>query len=445
MKKNFTINWTYKIITPFFLFMIILPLLAQAQTIDSIKTSDRSRPFQLSFIYPLGTDGTLTKNTNYDVSLNILGGYNNGVDGFEAAGFINLNHEYVNGAQFAGFLNITGAGNLDTIQSKAWQFAGFGNINNTNVHGGQIAGFINASKELKGGQVGGFINITKESIEGAQVGGFLNVAGKGTIDAQVAGFGSFSPYVSGAQVSGFVNTAKQCKKGAQVAGFVNTALSADSSVQVAGFVNLAALNNVNTQVAGFINVGRHVSGVQLAGFINICDSIDGVPLAPISIVRYNGYRKFELSVSDFSWAQASYKMGVQDLYTIYNFSKLYGDGSRWAFGGGLGHETNWKDNMVANVELMVYQELFIGHEDAPHDIYIDRTNLVTQLKLAMGVPVGNLGHFYVAPSLNFGVARKKQNALGENIQPFWDSALVSRSAGSSDLSLWLGFSTGIRF
>ena len=419
-----------------------LRILAQNDTIIKAK---KDEPFQLSFIYPLGTGGVNSAYTNYSVSLNVLGGYNNGVNDFEAGAFLNMNQQYVNGAQFSGFLNVTGLRQSKSVQSNVLQFAGFGNINNTNVKGGQVAGFMNTSHEINGAQVGGFLNIAEKGNGCVQVGGFFNVASIGDSKTQIAGFGNYCPVVNGPQISGFVNVANECSKSLQMAGFVNGAVKADSSVQIAGFVNVAAKSNVNTQVAGFINVGRHVSGVQLAGFINICDSIDGVPIAPISIVRYGGYQQFELSVSDFSFLQASYKLGVKDLYMIYNISKLQGDGNRWAFGGGIGHEEDWQSKLSLNTELMVYQELFIGNNDAPKMLYVDRTNLLTQLKVAIGMPVGGWGQYFVAPTLNWGAATHKQNALGKNIEPLWGSPIVSRTAGRTDFSFWVGFSTGFRF
>lgn len=384
----------------FLLFTGILLLsinMSVASQNDTISSYSRERLFQVSFVYPLGTDGVSSLKSNYNVSLNILGGHTNGIKGFEASGFLNMNQSYVNGAQFSGFLNLTGhSSSIKT--SGAWQFAGFGNVNHTNVVGGQFAGFINTSKSLNGGQFAGFINISDSII-------------------------------------------KSC----QVAGFMNLATQSESSAQIAGFGNISGKETVNSQVGGFINVAHYVKGVQLAGFINYCDSIDGIPIAPISIVKNNGYRSFEISTSDFSVVQASYKLGVSEFYSIYNISKLFGEASSWAYGFGIGTESKLGEESLVNPELMVYQSLWLGNGNAPKGLYTDRTNMVVQFRLGMAFDLMNSAKWFIAPTLNWGIASNKNNVLGDNISPVWDSKLVERTVGKTDVGFWIGYTAGIRF
>nr|WP_319398609.1 hypothetical protein [uncultured Carboxylicivirga sp.] len=413
-----------------------------AQT-DSLQQKD----FQFSFIYPLGTDGHNSINNSYNVSLNLFMGQTGATESFEAGSFLNINKHYTNGAQLSGFINITGTKNLQNdYTSKGFQGAGFVNVNNTSVDGAQIAGFVNtANKTLTSAQIGGFTNYTTQSMNGVQVAGFVNVDAKGSSRAQVAGFVNHTPHNNGAQIAGFINNTGVTKKGAQIAGFVNTSAQTDTATQVAGFVNVAARGTSNAQIAGFINVADKVEGLQLAGFINVCDSIDGVPIALISIVRKNGFRAFEVSASDWSIAQASFKLGVQHFYSVYILSKLPDESSRWAIGAGFGHQSNLKNNWKVNLEATVHQELWIDDDRADKFLYMDRTNLVNQLKFGIGIPIGTFATLNIAPTFNVGVAKRTSEPLGDNLQPHWNSTLSSHNVGNKRLSTWFGFSTGIQF
>jgi len=413
-----------------------------AQT-DSLKHKD----FQFSFIYPLGTEGHNSINNSYDVSLNLFMGQTGATESFEAGSFLNINKYYTNGAQLSGFINITGTKDIQNdYTSKGFQGAGFINVNNTSVEGAQIAGFVNtANKTLTGAQISGFANYTTKSLNSVQVGGFVNVDANGTSRAQIAGFVNHTPQNLGAQVAGFINNTATTKKGAQIAGFINTSARTDTATQVAGFINVAAKGISNAQIAGFINVADKVEGVQLAGFINVCDSIDGVPIALISIVRKNGFRAFEVSASDWSIAQASFKLGVQHFYTVYTLSKLPDESSRWAVGAGFGHQSILKNNWKVNLEASVHQELWIDEDRADKFLFMDRTNLVNQLKFGLGIPIGKFATFNIAPTFNVGVAKRSSEPLGDNLQPHWNSTLSSHNVGNKKLSTWFGFSTGIQF
>ncbi len=422
-----------------FIGSIYSQLFAQA---DSIPVKD----FQLTFFYPLGTGGTNSINSSYDVSLNLLFGQTGATESFEAGGFLNINRYYSKGAQLSGFINLTGTKQTKDHHSSGFQGAGFINVNNTKFKGAQVAGFINtANHSLSGAQVAGFINYSTNSLSAVQVAGFVNVASKGLDNAQVAGFVNYAPKIEGAQVAGFVNNTLELENSAQIAGFVNSAVKVDTASQIAGFVNVAAKGQSNAQIAGFINVADKVKGAQIAGFINVCDSIDGVPIALVSIVRKNGFRSFELSSSDFSIAQASFKMGVRHFYNVYTISKLPEQASRWSFGGGFGYQGMLNEKLKVNVEATIHQELWVGDKRAPKSLYIDRTNLVNQLKVGIGIPLGSAATFNIAPTFNIGVAQSKQNPLGENIQAHWKSTLSSHTVGNKKITTWFGFSSGFSF
>ena len=66
----------------------------------------QTRPFQISFITPLGTNGIESVNINNNFSINLFGGYNGGLDGLEVSGFAGILKNNMKGTQIAGFGNI---------------------------------------------------------------------------------------------------------------------------------------------------------------------------------------------------------------------------------------------------------------------------------------------------------------------------------------------------
>ena len=108
---------------------------------------------QLSFIHPLGTDGGNSKNKEYKFSLNMLGGINGAIDGFELGGLFNITRQNMKGVQIGGLFNSVGG----------------------NVKGVQIAGVMNHSKKSGGIQIGGVMNYSKDFAQ-VQIAGVTNYA-----------------------------------------------------------------------------------------------------------------------------------------------------------------------------------------------------------------------------------------------------------------------------
>ena len=148
----------------------ILSLLAltnvKAQDSTNVD-SNEVKPFQLSYFYPLGTNGLEAHKIKNKVSLNILVGVSSGVTSFEGAGIGNLTNGNVTGTQLAGLFN----------------------LNKGDVRGGQFSGFINAvDGDFKGGQFSGFVNVNTGYFRGGQFSGFANVNAKNMKGSQYSGF-----------------------------------------------------------------------------------------------------------------------------------------------------------------------------------------------------------------------------------------------------------------
>jgi hypothetical protein len=135
---------------------------------------------------------------------------------------------------------------------------------------------------------------------------------------------------------GFVNTVGGDMAGLQ-SGFVNTVAGGASGIQL-GFANTSS-NRMDGIQMSFVNFTKQLNGLQL-GFINYVDSVEnGIPIGFLSIVRNGGYKAVELGVSEISPFNASFKIGVERLYTSFSVSyNPFDDGIRdqivWGVGFG---------------------------------------------------------------------------------------------------------------
>ncbi|GGF01411.1 hypothetical protein GCM10011383_10340 [Hymenobacter cavernae] len=145
-----------------------------------------TKPVQVSFFWPLGSNGFSSGRTVNKLSLNVLAGYQAGVDGFEAASLLNVDRYDVKGAQVAGVGNVVGkqltgfqgAGVMNVLGGEAngWQAAGVLNLAKNSVSGGQAAGVFNATLgEMRGVQAAGVFNVAR-LVHGVQLAGVVNIA-----------------------------------------------------------------------------------------------------------------------------------------------------------------------------------------------------------------------------------------------------------------------------
>jgi hypothetical protein len=142
---------------------------------------------QLSLLPKMGTNLRLSGAVVNHFSINLLGGYSNGVAGFEAGSIVNINKNNVVGFQVCCLFNVSGknvngfqaAGlsNLSTGNVKGCQISVVSNIGADTVKGVQIAGIINVcNKKLSGLQLSPGFNISRGAETGAQVAGLMNYA-----------------------------------------------------------------------------------------------------------------------------------------------------------------------------------------------------------------------------------------------------------------------------
>jgi hypothetical protein len=221
------------------------------------------------------------------------------------------------------------------------------------------------------------------------------------------------------------------------------------NLQASGFMNVAD-EVKGAQLAGFLNRAGYVKGLQAAGFINICDSIDGVPIAPISIVKYNGYRKFEIAASETQYVNISYRMGVEKFYTFLSLGKPFGPSSRLMYGIGAGTQWSISGKSFMNLEVASNYEFWVGDERTSWFVYQGRFNMHNQLRLSYGRDIGNFAQFFIGPTLNISIAHTHPAddlyIPWEPIQPDWSIYDVTYDTyHDTNIALWIGLRGGLRF
>lgn len=407
-----------------------------SEVADSVTTSKPDyikRPFQVSFVAPLSSNGLEAGKVVNTVSLNIISGYAAGLEGVEFAGVLNMENDYVKGAQFAG------VGNLVKKNVTGAQFAGVFNINGDTIHGGQFAGFVNvAAQAREAAQFAGFANVTGSAMKGAQFAGFANV-NKGITGPQAAGFANVvGGDMKGGQAAGFANVNRGTTAGPQFAGFLNYSGKDAKSAQFAGFSNITNGEHIGVQVSGFLNFAHRLKGVQI-GFINVADTVDGVQIGFLSISK-KGYRRLELWGSEALTVNAAFKMGSRQFYNIFAVgAQTFGDEFRWGWGYGFGSELRLSQGMALNIDAIAYHI----NED---EVFTDDLNLLNVLRANLGVRLAGHTYLFAGPTFSVMVsnhASGDDGKLGSGVAPSWVS--YNETHRDTNVKMWPGFNVGIRF
>jgi hypothetical protein len=246
-------------------------------------------PFQASAIPGVSTHGDFGGQVVNVVSLNAVGGYNAGVDGFEMGLIFNLDKGDVGAVQIAGIFNVVG-GSVNGLQ-----LGGLYNNVLGNVSGIQLSLLHNSVKQdMNGIQLSGLYNHTRGSVRGIQLSAIGNIAGKNS-DA----------------------------------------------------LQLAALGNVASKK---FNYAKHLTGVQI-GLVNIADTSSGFSIGLLNIIN-SGYHKLVISTNETQNLNLAFKNGNNKLYTIWQGGMRFDDNSKlYSFGLGFGREFGLGKRIALNTEL----------------------------------------------------------------------------------------------
>jgi hypothetical protein len=382
---------------------LIMLLFSFGNRASAQETHDTTtRPFQISFVTPLGTNGLDASNITNKVSINILAGYNGGLDGFE--------------------------------------FSGYGGMLKNDMIGTQIAGFGNIVKGTGSGfQASGFFNYTHKYFSGLQISGFSNIVNSNATAWQISGFGNVvTDKLTGGQISGFSNYSKGNTVG-QASGFTNINNGDLKGFQIAGFANINTEKTEGVQVAGFINYTRKLKGVQIAPF-NYVDSLEkGTPIGIFSIVK-NGYKTFEISSNETLYGVVSYKTGTKKFYNIISIGASYkNDIVLWGWGYGIGTIKQLKNDWDLAIELLSYK---INQDDW----FTETLNQNNKLKLTTSKKVSENLNVFGGISWNVNVSETKDhngNDYKSTISP-WN--IFDETYGNdTNVKMYPGFTVGIRF
>ncbi|MEY5048456.1 MAG: hypothetical protein RLZZ175_1815 [Bacteroidota bacterium] len=347
-------------------------------------TSHKTIPAQVSFIYPLGTNGLNAPLHPNNFSLNTHFGFNGGVEGLEIGGLINLNNGNVNGVQFGGIVNATHG------ESKGIILSGITNFASKNAQGIHIAGIANLHNgKSEGVNIAGITNIARDSVTGLQISGNLNYAHKG---------------ITGTQISN-VNIARKSMNGFQL---------------------------------GFVNVAQYLHGGQI-GFINIADSVSkGCPIGFLNIVR-KGLFEFELTGGEMFY-NLNFKVGTEHFYTIFKVGKTtnnpteaYSTGIGWGGYATLSPKHKIAIDATAN---SIFKQNFNEKTDDPE--------LLAKLDLTYKFQFSKHFSLMAGPTFNYLLSKSQTNGT-YSVLKTPSKSLYSNQSKDYQQKMWLGFTAGVAF
>lgn len=444
----------------------------------SLDLTER-RPWQISLIPSVGTNGQLSGTVVNTISLNVLGGYARGVEGVEVAGGVNLLRNDLRGLQVAGIGNVIGG------TSDGFQVAGAANHVMGMVKGFQVAGATNTAWDtLSGVQLSGGVNMVRRGMSGTQVSGALNLA-LGNVDGvqvsggvngslgrvnkvQVAGALNYARGVSGAQIAGGINIARGSVgggqvgfganyaadvKGGQVSFGTNVAIDSVTGGQVGFAANYArvvdggqvtfglnvASGTVRGAQVGVVNVARRALGAQV-GILNISDTISGVAVGLLTIAR-TGYHRFDVLHSDVLPLSLHLRTGLRNFHNILGYSPAVEPSGRWGFLYGFGSSPRLGEHGQLDITLTAEQ---VTEQRA----WVDAVNLVGRFGVAYGVLLADRVSVVAGPVLNGLVSDHRDADTGAFLSTLLPSDnMLDRVSGNFRFGLWMGWSVslGLRF
>lgn len=404
------------------------------------------RPYQMSLLPGVSTNGRLNSQVINNFSFNIIGSYSGGVDGLEIGGLFNIDKKDVQYAQIAGALNIVGG------SMTGAQIAGFSNTVLDSVDGIQVGGAGNfVKRNLTGWQLGGAYNYVGGNAHAVQLSGFKNFVRRDFVGWQGTGFyNSVWGSINGLQSAGAINFAKGNVSGAQIAGFVNINTRSIQGAQLAGFVNVNGKDakglqlgyavNVNggqmhgAQIAALVNYTKRLKGVQI-GLLNIADTSDGYSIGLVNIIL-KGYHKLSLYSTEVIPFNAAFKTGNSKLYSILltGISAGYKNDSLdklYSVGYGMGREFTFNKRWGMTTELTT-QFLYLGDWD--------RANQLTRLSVQGLWKWGKHFSVFAGPAFSIYYTDQKEAIKGYKFNIHQNKPMVRFN---DHVTGWLGFQAGI--
>ncbi|MCB0795901.1 MAG: hypothetical protein KDB88_14295, partial [Flavobacteriales bacterium] len=304
-------------------------LLVPASNMDQAANLEfgGERTIQLSLVPGVSTNKEAAGAMVNRISINVLGGYARGVNGFEIGGGVNIDAWNVRGAQMAGLANLVGgqvqgaqiAGGINHAMRslQGLQLSGLANVVWDTLAGVQIAGGANVAKgDMRGTQISGATNVAVSDIDGMQISFGANVAVGDVRKGQVSGALNYGRNVSGAQFSLGMNVALGAVGGGQVASALNYAGTVEGG-QVTFGMN-ACSGTVKGGQVGALNFAVRAEGAQV-GVLNLSDTISGTSFGLLSIAL-RGYHRAEMFATDVLPLNLQVRTGTRGFHNILGWS-----------------------------------------------------------------------------------------------------------------------------
>lgn len=147
----------------------MLPVKLWSQSNPEGENGGKWRPIQVSFFYPLCTNGFEASSCTNNLSISFIEGRSRSVNGLALAGCVNTVKADSRGLLVSGILNAV-YGTMSGVQ-----LAGLVNIAGTASRGIQLAGLVNVARDFSGLQLAGLVNVA-HTVRGVQLAGLINVA-----------------------------------------------------------------------------------------------------------------------------------------------------------------------------------------------------------------------------------------------------------------------------
>ena len=366
-----------------------------AQNSDSLKHT----PVQITFAYPVASNGTQSINHSNNFSLNILYGVNGGLTGLELGGLVNILDGDMVGCQIGGLSNVNQG------FTKGLQLAGIYNLN---------------QKEVTGSQIGGIANLTNSSLTGFQLSGISNIArGK----------------VNGAQLSGISNIVTGTSKGAQISGGHNLSTDTVTGTQISG-INNTASTGMNGFQLSLTNYAKELNGFQL-GLINIADSSNGVSIGLINLIK-NGYHSVEIFGNEVLYTGVAVKSGTKEFYNIYTVGFQPNNPTIFGFGLGFGSKFN------ISKKLSVSADLTANYINELED-FDWKLNLLNRLDLTLDYHFNDNFSVLAGPAFNVHVSELGYENTGGFTTDIAVNPFYTEMVNNAQVQMWVGGKLGVRY
>ncbi len=458
--------------------LLLMLILSSSLLAQEDEYGLKYRKWRVTIIPPISTNGTATLNYSAKYSLNLLGGFHGGLDGYEVGTLFNYTKYYSNGFQFAGGanvtngdmagLNIAGIANYSEEDMTGIQISGVANISKDLLEGLQGAGLFNYSARGSSGlQVAGGANISKRDIEGLQAAGLFNYTGRDISGLQAAGLFNYAgDDVEGLQAALGFNYSGNNISGLQAAGVANIARGDIEGLLASGLINYSGEDVSGLIASGGFNIGKNIEGLAAAGIgnfaqvmeglqfgginysneatglqigiLNIAKEFEGASIGLLSIYG-NGRKNIDVRFSDGGFTEFGITTGT---YRVYN-SFLFGyntllDRNVYRLGLAVGLEKNINDSFenIESTTLFVNQELSLHHHFEGD--WSSQKNRILTYKYLVGNRFVNGLSIYGGPSVNMQVTR-----LDEANDYTWYS-LWSPTRKGKQYRFWVGLTVGIR-